>query len=55
MSDRLPSSIPVLVIGAGVHGLSTAWHVAKRGDQVLVCTITARATSRSARRLRRAT
>jgi methylglutamate dehydrogenase subunit A len=34
MSD-LPQSVPYLVIGAGVHGLSTAWHLAmaleKRG------------------------
>jgi glycine/D-amino acid oxidase-like deaminating enzyme len=36
MPDRLPPSIPVLVIGAGVHGLSTAWHVAKQGRDVLV-------------------
>jgi glycine/D-amino acid oxidase-like deaminating enzyme len=26
----------VLVIGAGVHGLSTAWHVAAQGEQVVV-------------------
>ena len=32
----LPSSVPVLVVGAGVHGLSTAWHLAKKGEQVLV-------------------
>jgi methylglutamate dehydrogenase subunit A len=36
MPDRLPPFIPVLVIGAGVHGLSTAWHVAKQGRDVLV-------------------
>src|SRR5579862_3555611 len=33
---ELPSSVPVLVIGAGVHGLSTAWHAAKLGERVLV-------------------
>ncbi len=36
MSDPLPSSVPTLVIGAGVHGLSTAWHLAKAGERVLV-------------------
>src|SRR5881227_3935884 len=41
MSDRLPSSVPTLVIGAGVHGLSTAWHVAQRREQVLVVDKTA--------------
>ena len=32
----LPSSVPVLVVGAGVHGLSTAWHVARGGGRALV-------------------
>ncbi len=36
MSDPLPTSVPTLVIGAGVHGLSTAWHLAQQGEQVLV-------------------
>jgi glycine/D-amino acid oxidase-like deaminating enzyme len=35
-NGRLPSSVPVLVIGGGVHGLSTAWHLAKAGERVLV-------------------
>jgi len=36
----LPPSIPYIVIGAGIHGLSTAWNLAKRlpggGEDVLV-------------------
>jgi glycine/D-amino acid oxidase-like deaminating enzyme len=36
MQDRLPSSVPVLVIGAGVHGLSTAWHLAQQGERVIL-------------------
>jgi glycine/D-amino acid oxidase-like deaminating enzyme len=33
---KLPDSVPVLVIGAGVHGLATAWHLAQQGERVLV-------------------
>jgi len=47
MPDRLPQSVPVLVIGAGVHGLSTAWHLAKQGEQVLVVDKTAVAAGAS--------
>ena len=32
----LPPSVTHLVIGAGVHGLSTAWHLAQQGEEVLV-------------------
>jgi methylglutamate dehydrogenase subunit A len=36
MNSDLPATVPTLVIGAGVHGLSTAWHLAQQGRQVLV-------------------
>src|SRR5436190_11559730 len=36
MTTPLPASVKHLVIGAGVHGLSTAWHLAKAGEEVLV-------------------
>src|SRR5919204_2140569 len=36
MTDPLPGSVPTLVVGAGVHGLSTAWHLAAEGEDVLV-------------------
>jgi glycine/D-amino acid oxidase-like deaminating enzyme len=36
MTAPLPQSVEHLVIGAGVHGLSTAWHLAQRGQDVLV-------------------
>ena len=32
----LPDSARHLVIGAGVHGLSTAWHLAAAGEEVVV-------------------
>jgi methylglutamate dehydrogenase subunit A len=32
----VPDSARHLVIGAGVHGLSTAWHLAKTGEEALV-------------------
>jgi glycine/D-amino acid oxidase-like deaminating enzyme len=47
MTEPLPSSVRVLVIGAGVHGLSTAWHLAARGEQVLVVDKTAVASGAS--------
>ena len=31
MPNPLPGSVPTLVVGAGVHGLSTAWHLAAEG------------------------
>jgi glycine/D-amino acid oxidase-like deaminating enzyme len=34
--QQLPASVGTLVIGAGVHGLSTAWHLARDGEDVLV-------------------
>jgi glycine/D-amino acid oxidase-like deaminating enzyme len=36
MTIELPRSVPALVVGAGVHGLSTAWHLARDGERVLV-------------------
>src|SRR3954452_9570736 len=39
-ADLVPASVPAsvkhVVIGAGVHGLSTAWHLAKAGEEVVV-------------------
>ena len=36
MGRTVPSSAGHVVIGAGVHGLSTAWHLARLGEDVLV-------------------
>ena len=33
---ELPASAPYVVIGAGIHGLSTAWHLAASGADVVV-------------------
>jgi methylglutamate dehydrogenase subunit A len=38
---ELPPSASVVVVGAGVHGLSTAWHLAARGQDVVVLDKTA--------------
>ena len=36
MTQPLPKAVKHLVVGAGVHGLSSAWHLAQRGEEVLV-------------------
>jgi methylglutamate dehydrogenase subunit A len=38
---ELPGDASVVVVGAGIHGLSTAWHLAARGRDVLVLDKTA--------------
>ena len=43
----LPDSARHLVIGAGVHGLSTAWHLAEAGEEALVVDKTAVAAGAS--------
>ena len=35
--DTLPESVDVVVIGAGIIGISTAWFLTKNGVSVLVC------------------
>ncbi len=35
--DPLPAAVDVVVIGAGVIGISTAWFLARAGNSVLVC------------------
>jgi glycine/D-amino acid oxidase-like deaminating enzyme len=44
---NLPKRVEHLVIGAGVHGLSTAWHLAQAGEEVLVVEKTAVAAGAS--------
>ena len=36
-ADPLPEAADVVIIGAGVIGVSAAWHLARRGVSVLVC------------------
>ena len=36
-TDALPGSVDVVVIGAGIIGVATAWHLAKAGVSVAVC------------------
>jgi glycine/D-amino acid oxidase-like deaminating enzyme len=33
---ELPESVANLIVGAGVHGLSTAWHLTEAGEEALV-------------------
>ena len=35
--DKLPEAVDVVIIGAGVIGISTAWFLMKSGVSVLVC------------------
>ena len=37
LQDPLPESVDVVIIGAGVIGIATAWFLAKDGVSVLVC------------------
>ena len=36
-NDVLPASADVVIIGAGIIGITTAWFLAKQGIKVLVC------------------
>ncbi|MFT6372287.1 MAG: glycine/D-amino acid oxidase-like deaminating enzyme [Gammaproteobacteria bacterium] len=36
-NDALPASTDVVIIGAGIIGITTAWFLAKQGIKVLVC------------------
>ena len=36
-NDSLPEKVDVVIIGAGVIGISTAWFLVKAGLSVLVC------------------
>ncbi len=35
--DKLPSDADVVVVGGGIVGVATAWHLAQRGLRVVVC------------------
>jgi glycine/D-amino acid oxidase-like deaminating enzyme len=35
--DRLPEAVDVVVVGAGIAGISTAWYLRQSGLKVLVC------------------
>src|SRR5436305_3676826 len=47
LPNPLPGSVRTLVVGAGVHGLSTAWHLAAEDEEVLVVDKTGVATGAS--------
>ena len=47
MPPTVPHAAKHLVVGAGVHGLSTAWHLARAGEEVLVVDKTAVAAGAS--------
>jgi glycine/D-amino acid oxidase-like deaminating enzyme len=36
-NDDLPDAVDVVIIGAGIIGISTAWYLLQKGKSVLVC------------------